>query len=106
MTKYIDADALEESLRRRYCKPCQKASEDNNGVYCRACWVDDTIDEIDLAPAADVVPVVRCADCQYYEKRCPSEDIGWCNRPGAGCGQPKEFYCAGGVRQDGGSVSG
>ena len=74
--------------------------------------MDDEVDVeaaeqlINAIPAADVVPVVRCADCQYYEKRCPSEDIGWCNRPGAGCGQPKEFYCAGGVRQDGGSVSG
>ena len=46
-------------------------------------------------PAADVAPRIRCADCRYYEKRCPSEDIGWCNRPGAGCGQPDEFWCAG-----------
>lgn len=44
--------------------------------------------------------IVRCADCEYYEKRCPSEDIGWCNRPGAGCGQPQEFYCAGAVKRE------
>lgn len=41
---------------------------------------------------------IRCAECEYYEKRCPSEDIGWCNRPGAGCGQPEDFWCAGAVK--------
>lgn len=47
-------------------------------------------------------PPIRCAECRYYEKRCPSEDIGWCNRPGAGCGQPEEFWCAGAERKEDG----
>jgi len=50
--------------------------------------------------------IVRCADCQYYDKRGASGGLGWCSRPGAGCGNPENFYCAGGVRKDGGSVSG
>ena len=59
----------------------------------------DEVKRIMAIPAADVAPRIRCADCRYYEKRCPSEDIGWCNRPGAGCGQPEEFWCAGAERK-------
>ena len=50
--------------------------------------------------SSDAVTVIRCSECQYYEKRCPSEDIGWCNRPGVGCGQPEEFWCAGAKRKE------
>ena len=50
MIKYIDAD----KLKRHY-----------------AWWDDEEkkiFDEIiDLQPAADVVPVVRCKDCIYYD---------------------------------------
>lgn len=53
-----------------------------------------TIDDA-LALLKEQEAPIHCAECRYYEKRCPSEDMGWCNRPGAGCGQPEEFWCAG-----------
>lgn len=57
----------------------------------------------DWEPVTDALALlkeqpIRCVECEYYEKRCPSEDIGWCNRPGAGCGQPEDFWCAGAVK--------
>lgn len=54
MPKYIDADAFEDSARRRYCAPCRKDGKDYHGLGCRACWVDDMLGEVDDATAADV----------------------------------------------------
>ena len=50
-------------------------------------------------PAADVVEVVRCADCKYDE-RCMFQDFVRDNRV-----EPYDktvFYCADGKRKDGG----
>ena len=84
---------------------CRTEAEYNRGEWWGAfsgwrCWTsrcDVLFDTLELLKAEPV----RCADCRYYEKRCPSEDIGWCNRPGAGCGQPEEFWCAGAERKEG-----
>ena len=48
--KLIDADAFEASVRERYCKCC----DDLSGIKCKACWVDDMLGEIDLAPEVEV----------------------------------------------------
>ena len=44
--------------------------------------------------------IVRCAECQYYDKRGAAGGMGWCSRPGAGRGNPEDFYCAGGKRKE------
>ena len=44
--------------------------------------------------------IVRCKDCQYYDKRGAAGGMGWCSRPGAGCGNPADFYCAGAKRKE------
>lgn len=43
---------------------------------------------------------VRCAECRFYEKRGAPGGLGWCSRPGAGCGQPADFWCAGAKRKE------
>lgn len=48
----IDAEALENDVRKRICNNCDK----HNGNWCRACWVDDMLGEIDDAPTIEVVP--------------------------------------------------
>ncbi len=66
-------------------------------------------------PAADVVPVVRCKDCEYWDRetiRQNSNDAGWWNE--AICKEhttygnehrdewtSAEWYCADGERKDG-----
>ena len=45
--RIIDGDKLIADMQERYCKPCKERKEDYNGVKCRACWVDDAMDEVD-----------------------------------------------------------
>lgn len=54
MNEYIDRDAFKESVEERYCLPCKEVGKDYNGCRCRACWVDDMLDEVIDAPAADI----------------------------------------------------
>lgn len=61
------------------------------------------IQGINAIPAAEVVPApVRCSDCRFYDKRDGGAPggTGWCSRPGAGCGVPAEFFCAGAERKE------
>ena len=55
MAEYIEREALIRRITEIHCAEC----DSYNGVRCRACWVDDTLDYIDSEPAADVAPVVH-----------------------------------------------
>ena len=67
--KYISVEAFTASVRERYCKSCDRRKGMKNGklktIYaigdapCRACGIDDMIDDVDDYPPADVRPVVR-----------------------------------------------
>ena len=63
MSRYIDADALIADMQERYCKPCKERKEDYNEVRCRACWVDDAMDEID-GFADNSIDIVCCRECR------------------------------------------
>ena len=65
MDEYIDRGRFKESVEERYCKPCKAEGKDYNGCRCRACWVDDMIDEVDCFQTADVAHVVRCKECKH-----------------------------------------
>lgn len=67
MAEYLDREAFKKSVEERYCKPCKAERKDHNGCWCRACWVDDMLDEVECFQLADVAPVVRCKDCKYYK---------------------------------------
>lgn len=58
MAEYIDKEAFKKSVEERYCKPCKAEKKDYNGCRCRACWVDDMLDEVECFQPADVAPVV------------------------------------------------
>lgn len=79
MYEYIDRGRFKESVEERYCKPCKEEGKDYNGCRCRACWVDDMLDEVDCFQPADVAPVVhgrwiedhdylKCAECGVMVK--------------------------------------
>lgn len=59
MAEYIDREAFNKSVEERYCKPCKAEGKDHNGCWCRACWVDDMLDEVDCFQSSDVAPVVH-----------------------------------------------
>ena len=59
MAEYIDREAFKKSVEEHYCSPCKGAGRDYNGCKCRACWVDDMLDEVDCFRLADVAPVVH-----------------------------------------------
>lgn len=52
--------------------------------------------DIEKAPTIDAVPVVRCRECEYYNRA-----LQLCNN-GLGS-RPFEFYCADGKKMDGGA---
>lgn len=59
MAEYLDREAFKKSVEERYCKPCKAEKKDHNGCWCRACWVDDMLDEVECFQLADVAPVVH-----------------------------------------------
>lgn len=69
MADYIDRESLVTDMQKRFCEDCDRRKGEKNGrvrfVYdigdapCRACWVDDAIDEIENYPSADVQPIIN-----------------------------------------------
>ena len=59
MAEYINRGTFKESVEERFCKPCKAEGKDHNGCWCRACWVDDMLEEVDCFQPADVAPVVH-----------------------------------------------
>lgn len=57
MVDCISRPAFIADCEGRYCAPCKEQGKDDNGVRCRACWVDDMLSEVIDAPASDVEPV-------------------------------------------------
>ena len=63
MPRYIDADAFISEKRELYCKDCDQRKRGKQIVYhigdapCRSCGINDLLDALDDAPAADVEPV-------------------------------------------------
>lgn len=98
MAEYLDREAFKKSVEERYCKPCKADGKDHNGCWCRACWVDDMLDEVECFQIADVAPVVRCKDCKYYYD-C---GVHFCDRLGMDCPDDSDFFCSYGERKNGG----
>lgn len=51
--RYIDADALIEDIQETICAKCGDIFD---GIKCKSCGIDDTLDFLENAPTADVVP--------------------------------------------------
>lgn len=97
MAEYLDREAFKKSVEERYCKPCKAEGKDHNGCWCRSCWVDDMLDEVDCFQPADVAPVVRCKDCKYHYD-C---GVHFCDRLGMDCPDDSDFFCSYGERKEG-----
>lgn len=55
---------------------------------------------IKAIPAADVAPPIRCAECRYFRRGGNPDGFGWCDRPGAGCSLPEDYYCKYGTKKE------
>lgn len=85
MAEYIDREVFKKSVEEYYCKPCKAEGKDHNGCWCRACWVDDMLDEIDcFQPAADAAPVVH-AHWLTWEEQFPGKILRKKSRLGLFC---------------------
>lgn len=72
MAEYLDKEAFKKSVEERYCKPCKAEKKDHNGCWCRACWVDDMLDEVECFQSADVAPMVHG---RWIEKSAIIEEV-------------------------------
>ena len=88
MARYIDADALIYSSTILYT---------NDGAVTGSDAII-TKTEIDQAPTADVVEVVRCKDCVCSEDDVVDEDMIWCKN--YECCIHKNGYCFYGERKE------
>ena len=65
MAECIEREAFKKSVEEHYCKPCKVEGKDHNGCWCRACWVDDMLDEVECFQPSDVTLVTRCKNCKF-----------------------------------------
>lgn len=59
MDDTLTGKRLRKSVEERYCKPCKADGKDHNGCWCRACWVDNMLDDVECFQSSDVAPVVH-----------------------------------------------
>lgn len=57
--------------------------------------------ELEDASDVDVVEVVRCKDCAYYNTTGCSDGFGWCEDSIVNTGTTDDFFCARGIKKDG-----
>ena len=102
MSRYIDADALIADMQERYCKPCKEKGEDYHEVRCRACWVDDAINDVD-GFADNSMDIVFCKECKHWHREIDENGIEYVNFnkcTKGHCGNGLDFHCADGERRE------
>lgn len=57
MPRYIETEAFEKDVRKRYCETCENHWRFHHGLRCRYCSYEDAFSELDRAPTADVQEV-------------------------------------------------
>jgi len=55
---------------------------------------------LEVQPAVDAAPVVRCRDCKHYNTNGCADGFGWCERNGDGHGSTDDWFCADGEWRD------
>ena len=85
MSRYIDADKIEYEVM---------LSPRGNGNYeeCQIAYRD----QIDDTPTADVVEVVRCKDCRYWNNKV---DLTYCEKK-TWLGTDADDFCSFGERAE------
>ena len=103
MAEYIEREALMKNFCGYDLTKCVKygnESEEQQHDSYSTMMMYEIADEIEDAPTADVVSVIRCKECKQGEVDDPDfPDQYYCH---AGCGWNNgDFYCAYGERKEG-----
>lgn len=103
---YISREAFLAEKRHLYCENCARRKGMKNGkmkfIYeigdapCRACDIGDVLDDVEDFPAADVRPVVTCADCEHNNHCLTQEFVDDCGKIPL---YRNTFFCADGERR-------
>ena len=88
--EYIEREAFVEQKRKQYCEDCNRRKGMKNGkcktLYeigeapCRACGIDDMLNDVEDFPAADVAPIKRgkwVKTKEYYTAGCVFLRVAW-----------------------------
>ena len=110
MARYIDADALMQTLgiTDEDCEKCAWGNGYNGFVFCkRGGDFTDACDAICDAPTVDMVDVVRCKDCKWYEADIMGNPWGVCFHrdriiENVGFQMDENSYCSMGERREDG----
>ena len=70
MARYIDADALITDIQETICMKCGI----DDGIKCKSCGIDDTLDFLETARTADVVPKSE-VDKWYHEYHAIKDEL-------------------------------
>ena len=102
MAEFINMETFKKSAEERYCKPCKAEGKDHNGCWCRACWVDDMLDEVECFQPSDVAPVVHGR--WIYDKKAQRPYCNVCKGYFYGATNSPMSYCPNcGAKMDGGA---
>lgn len=120
MKDYIDREAFIDAKRKQYCGDCDRRKGMKNGKMrfcydtgeapCRACSVDDILNDVEDFPAADVVEVrhgcweERIVDDDEFDKYGFFRRRFYCSACGDWNTHGASKYCPHcGARMDGGA---
>ena len=110
MSDYISREAFLEQKREQYCKDCSRRKGMRNGKYktlyeigeapCRACEIDDVLNDVEDFPAADVRPVVLCRDCIHARRYTNKIKCGYWSEQTASQIVFEDDFCSYGEKRD------
>lgn len=103
--RLIDADELKEHLfvGADYDKAIDDGiAKTEEEVFAFKCgWNDALKSVIQFAPTVDAVSVVRCKDCKYYWKNCPTDKTLTSTLNAVCLASPKDdAFCSEGERKE------
>lgn len=113
MAEYIEREALLRYLNDIWltATPTDSIPDDDRQLAITRCTgLNDAMDAVKDAPAADVVPVVQCGECKHWERYDNTAGCGYCHKVKFEYGangyvfnpvREPDFYCADGARMDG-----
>jgi len=110
MAEYIEREAFLADKKWLYCTDCEKRKGKKRGkmvtLYeigeapCKSCGIHDMLEEVEIYPAADVRPVVTCADCKYNTR----EVTDLCGNNAIQCitglTHRRDWFCADGKKRE------
>lgn len=108
MARYIDANVLKEKLlKERDAIPTTRAERYSFGVECpnrdgnaMRGGIRKALRCMEQTPTADVVEVVRCKDCEYFDRDYDDSVIGACSNKRQNIRCNENHFCSYGERRD------